>query len=270
VRLDQISYVPATAAPLAASLDQPRWSFRTGGPQPWAGAFSAAGAGGHLAYTTLDSSAPATSNWIETDITGPGWLTPSLFMPNNVGTLFVDNVITGMNGELNLSPGAHTLRWSVNQQNPLVTVTATLDNLVWQPTTWDGWLAQHFPDGTPAGETEFNADPDHDGQPNGVEAALGRSPLTPEHEPPLAVAGGGNGYAVSFLSPLGIPAELILTLESAPGAAGPWTEVSRYAGNGLWSNGSVYYQNPAPPGFRRLQNSGWTSGNKFFRFRVTM
>ena len=239
--LDQVSFTPATPGPsLATALDQPGWTFRTGGTHPWRSISTPAGRGGHLAAVALLPSDPGADSWIETTLTGPGVFIPSMNAPEPgyIGWSMDGNTIDADGTGVFVPGGTHTLRWAAWLGGGATAATFTLDALDWYPTTWAGWQQDRFRgSGMASSQQAPEADPDRDGLANMVEAVLGTDPLQPDADPPLELTPSVEGYYTLLLQKAAaFPEELQASVESAANPAGPWGLFSQ--GNsldGVWS-----------------------------------
>jgi hypothetical protein len=268
--LDQLTFTPAAPAPLAGAVDQPAWTFTTGGPVPWQGATTPAGMNGNLAFTLLNFAAPnAPESWLETSLTGPGVLFGDFKIPPGTARIYINGAPNAAEMPVALDSGPNTIRWAVRQSTPAVEATATLDNLEWLPTTWTGWQAHHFPAGTPAADSDFAADPDNDGRPNGLEAWLGSSPLRADTTPPLTISHSADSPPrLTFDCTIALPEGITLAIESAATPTGPWSVVTECTAPGFWTGTSYLDTSPSRARERRYFYGG-TEAAQFYRLRVT-
>lgn len=268
--LDSLTFTPAQPEVLAVAVDQPRWTFRTGGPIPWTGATTPAGTNGSLAFSTLAFATPAAAqSWIETDLTGPGMLFAK-FATAGTGRVYVDGVLQSNGLPLFVAAGPHTVRWGIQQNTPAVDLTATLDQIEWQPGTWPLWQAHHFPAGTPESAMALDADPDGDRVPNGVEAFLGTSPLQRNSAPVLEVIPRPSDTPrIVFPAVRNPPEGLHFAVEVAPSPAGPWATQTAFTASGGWTDIS-YVLSDSTPSLENRYFFGSAAGAQFYRMKVTV
>ena len=132
----------------------------------------------------------------------------------------------------------------------------------WQIGRLADWQTLHWPgvsDPDIIGET---ADPDHDGLPNLLEFALGKSPKTPNPAPTSLQFQPTDGILFSYTRKLGVTGMVSLVEWSETLADGSWSSIS-VGGETILS-----YDPPADIEVVSVPVSTGTSGRRFVRLRV--
>lgn len=245
-----------------------------------------------------------------TNVTGPGtlsfWWKVSSLLNNGLLTLVIDNYaqttpapISGITGDwtqvvLDLPAGSHSLAWRYSRNANALTDgdnRGYVDEVKFVPTgfvanTYETWGAAQFSPTQQANPAISGptADPDGDGIPNLVEAALGLSPTARDASLALSLVSttlaGGVRTTVLATRRAEIPVQnLKIEIQSSPSmGAASWTALAEKSGDGGWvvmsAGVGVPQEGPASNGSMPLSVqeavSGAPAAGRFYRLWVSV